>query len=122
MIVRYVRNKLRHHRHIRIRKKMLGTAEKPRISVYRGNRYLYAQAVDDLQGRTLAAASSLEKEGRAKFRGRANVAAAKWVGERIGERLSAKKISAAIFDRSGYPYHGVVKAVAEAARAKGLKF
>ena len=112
----------RKRRHARIRKSVIGTAAKPRLCVYRSGRYVYVQAVDDFASRVLATASSLEKEGRALFKGRANKAAAKWIGERIGERLLAKKVERAVFDRNGYPYHGVVREVAEAARAKGLKF
>jgi large subunit ribosomal protein L18 len=122
MITFLERNKLRKHRHIRIRKKMLGTAEKPRLCVYRSNRYIYVQAVDDLGSKTLAAASSLEKESRPQFKGHANKGSAQWVGERISERLLEKNIQHAVFDRNGYPYHGVVKTLADAARAKGLKF
>ncbi len=115
------RNKLRKKRHFRIRKKMVGTPQKPRLCVYKSQKYIYVQAVDDLNSRTLAAASSLEKKGRAAFRERAGKAAAKWVGERLGERLVAGGIACAVFDRSGYPYHGVVKELADAVRVQGIK-
>ena len=100
---------------------MAGTAQKPRLCVYKSHKYIYVQAVDDLNSRTLAAASSLEKQARGVFLGHANKAAAKWVGERLSERLAAGGIARAVFDRSGYAYHGVVKELADAVRTRGIK-
>ena len=113
---------LRKRRHVRIRKRVLGTNEKPRLCIYRSNKYIYVQATDDLANVVLAAASSLEKDGRAQFKGHASKAAAKWVGERVSERLQKKGVANVVFDRNGYLYFGVVKELADAARAKGLKF
>jgi large subunit ribosomal protein L18 len=122
MILPFNRNSHRKRRHTRLRKAVFGTAEKPRLCVYRGDRYLYVQALDDMGSRTLASASSLEKEARTKFKGHANKQAAKWVGETLGRRLGEKGIKLAVFDRGGYPYHGVVKEVADAVRGAGIAF
>ncbi len=102
-----------------IRKRVSGTAARPRLTVYKSNRHTYVQAVDDLAGATIAAASNLEKD----LRGSKNVTAelAK-LGARIAERLKAKSVDTVVFDRNGYPYHGKVKAVADGARKAGLKF
>ena len=102
-----------------IRKKIHGTPERPRMTVYKSNAYTYVQVIDDVAGATLAAASNLEKDQR----GIANtVAALGKLGELIGERLKAKKITTVVFDRNGYRYHGKVKAVAEGARKAGISF
>ena len=122
MIRRKTRNALRKRRHLRIRKKAVGTVNKPRLTLYKSHKYIYAQAVDDLAGRTIVAASSVEKQGRKAFTGHANKAAAKWVGERLGEQLAGLGVTHAVLDRSGYPYHGAVKELADAVRAKGVKF
>ncbi len=107
----------------RIRKKIRGTMERPRLCVYKSNRYIYAQAVDDERGVTIASASSLEKDLRNPGKkNNKNVEIARKVGERIAERLLEKKIKKVVFDRSGYPYHGRIKALAEGAREKGLEF
>lgn len=121
MIKITARNELRGKRHFHTRKKMVGTSQKPRLCVYKSHKYIYAQAVDDLTGHTLAAASSLEKEARGVFGGHANKAAAKWVGERLSGRLATGGIATVVFDRSGYAYHGVVKELADAVRGKGIK-
>ena len=102
-----------------IRKRVSGTAERPRLSVYRSNRHTYAQAIDDASGRTLASASNLEKE----HRDIKNVAADLGrLGELIGSRLKERSIGAVVFDRNGAKYHGKVKAVAEGARKAGIRF
>jgi len=105
--------------HDRIRKQIRGTAERPRLAVHFSNKRVYAQLIDDDQGRTLAHASTLEK---ALLSDKANIATATKVGEAIAERALEKNVTAVVFDRAGYQYHGKVKALADAARAKGLKF
>lgn len=99
----------------RVRKKVRGTAERPRLSVFRSLRHVYAQLIDDLQGTTLAAASTLDPELREKVNG-CNIAAAREVGLLIAARARAAGIAAVVFDRNGYVYHGCIKAVAEGAR------
>lgn len=113
--------RLRARRRIRIRKKVAGTSERPRLAVYRSNRYIYAQLIDDATGSTLAAASSLEA---AVKKGGANCdrEAAGKVGELLAQRAKKAKIARAVFDRGGYRYHGRVAALADAARAGGLDF
>jgi large subunit ribosomal protein L18 len=101
-----------------IRKKISGTAEMPRLSVYKSNRYTYVQVIDDSTGTTLAAASNLEKDQRAMGNKTANL---EKLGQVIGERLKAKNITAVVFDRNGYRYHGKVKAIADGARKAGVK-
>jgi len=112
-------NKARLHRHVRVRGKISGTAERPRLSVYRSNSHIYAQLIDDVQGVTLAAASSVEKDFGASG---GNKEGAKKVGQLIAERAAAKGITEVVFDRGGYVYHGRVKELAEGAREGGLKF
>jgi len=102
-----------------IRKKISGTAEKPRLTVYKSNKYTYVQAIDDVAGKTLAAASNLEKDQRG-IKNKASELGK--LGALIGERLKAKSIQAVVFDRNGYRYHGKVKAVADGARKAGIKF
>ncbi len=109
----------RTRRHARVRTKVSGTAERPRLCVYRSNTNIYAQIIDDVAGNTLVSASTLDKEVKTK---NSNVEAAKEVGALIAKRASAKKIKTVVYDRSGYIYHGVVKALAEAAREGGLEF
>lgn len=106
---------------MRIRKKLRGTAEKPRIAVFRSNKQIYVQVIDDLKGVTLLAASSKEKEFEAKA-GINKTEKAKLVGKLLAERCKTKGISNVVFDRSGYKYHGRVKSLADAAREGGLKF
>jgi large subunit ribosomal protein L18 len=108
-------------RRARTRKKIFGTAARPRLSVYRSSKHIYAQLVDDAAGRTLAAASSLEKTIRTE-KGGAGVAAAQSVGVALGEKAKALKMDKVVFDRGGRPYHGRIRAVAEGARAAGLIF
>jgi len=115
------KNTNRRHVHERIRKKIQGTAERPRLNVYRSLNHVYVQLIDDVQGTTLIAAHSAEgKKGERKNGG--NLAAAKEVGKAIAERAQAKGIKEVVFDRGGYIYHGRIKALAESAREAGLKF
>jgi large subunit ribosomal protein L18 len=108
--------------HKRIRTKVTGSQARPRLCVYRSSKYVYVQIIDDSQGKTLAAASSVEKEVRGDLKQAGNIQAAKLVGKAIAERARAKGIETVVFDRGGYLYHGRIKAVAEAARESGLKF
>jgi large subunit ribosomal protein L18 len=110
----------RRRRHIRVRKKVRGDAARPRLAVFRSNKHIYAQVIDDVAGRTLASASTMEKERGAGATG--TVAAAKGVGERLGERAKAAGVTAVVFDRGGFKFHGRVAAVAEGARGAGLEF
>ena len=119
MVKRIDRNKQRLKRHLRVRAKVSGTAEMPRLAVYRSNAHISAQIIDDVAGTTLVSASTLEKT----FEGiGSNKAAAAKIGEIIAERAIAKGITAVVFDRGGYIYHGRVKELAEGARKGGLNF
>ncbi len=111
----------RKRRHLRVRKKVFGTLERPRLSVFRSNYNIYAQIIDDERGVTLVSASTLDKELK-DYRGKKNIEAAKAVGKLIAARAMKKGIKEVIFDRGGFKYHGRVKALAEAAREEGLKF
>ena len=108
--------------HRRIRRKIVGTPKRPRLCVHRSLVHIYAQVVDDLAGRTLAAASTREKDICPERRGGGNLHGAKLVGKAIALRAKSKGIETIVFDRGGYLYHGRVKALAEAARENGLKF
>jgi large subunit ribosomal protein L18 len=108
--------------HRRIREKISGNADRPRLCVYRSSKYVYAQIVDDAQGKTLVSASTAEKDVRGGLKQAGNIEASKVVGKAIAERAKAKGIETVVFDRGGYLYHGRIKAVAEAAREAGLKF
>lgn len=112
----------RQRRHKRIRKKVLGTHERPRLSVYRSLNHIYAQIIDDFKGHTIVAASSLDKEFKDDKTHKGNIRAAKKVGELIAKRALEKGIKEVVFDRSGYLYHGSVRALAEVAREAGLEF
>ncbi len=116
------RSRERQRIHHRIRQKISGSSTRPRLCVYRSSRYIYAQIVDDTQGRTLAAASTREKEVRGDLKNAANIQASKLVGKAIAERARARGIESVVFDRGGYLYHGRIKALADAARESGLKF
>ena len=107
-------------RHRRVRKKLRGTPDRPRLAVYRSNRHISAQVIDDLSGRTLAAASSVEADLRSGTTG--DIDAARKVGELVGRRAADAGITTVVFDRGGFQYHGRIAAVAEAARAAGLEF
>jgi large subunit ribosomal protein L18 len=111
---------VRFKRKRRIRARIEGTIEKPRFSVFRSNRHIYAQLVDDVKGHTLVAASTMEEELRSKVSG--TIEGAKTLGQLVAKRALAKNISQVTFDRSGYLYHGRIKALADAAREGGLKF
>ena len=122
MIGRIDKNKIRKRKHVRVRKKISGTAECPRLCVYRSNAHIYAQIIDDEAQTTLASASTLDKEIKGSVSVGSNIEAAKAVGKLIAERAQAKDIKVVVFDRSGYLYHGRVQALAEAAREAGLEF
>jgi len=119
MIAKTKRNEIRDRIHKRIRAKLQGTEERPRLAVFRSVAHIYAQVIDDSKGQTLVAASSVEKDGKTKG---GNVAAAKAIGKSIAERAKEKGIKKVVFDRGGYQYHGRVKALADAAREAGLEF
>ncbi len=109
-------------RHARIRKKVSGAPEKLRLSVYRSLNHVYAQLIDDSKGHTVVAASSLDKELRTEKSHKGNIKTAKLVGELLARRALEKGIKRIVFDRSGYLYHGSIKALAEASREAGLEF
>ena len=108
--------------HARVRTRVSGTPERPRLSVYRSVDHIYTQVIDDRSGRTLASASSVDKETKKTLKGGGNIASAKAVGKTIAERAKAAGVSRVVFDRGGYKYHGRVKALADAAREAGLQF
>ena len=120
MISKVSKNETRQKRHLRIRQTLVGTAAKPRLNVFRSNKQIYAQIIDDATGRTLCSASSLDKE--LALTNGSNVEAAIQVGTLVAKRALALNIEAVVFDRGGYVYHGRIKALADAARAAGLKF
>jgi large subunit ribosomal protein L18 len=121
MLTKISKNQSRNRVHDRIRKKLMGTAVRPRLNVYRSLNHIYVQVIDDLNGATLVSASSAEgKKGERRTGG--NVASAKQVGKAIAERAKEKGIAKVVFDRGGYIYHGRVKALADAAREAGLQF
>ena len=120
MISKVSKNETRQKRHLRIRQTLVGTAVKPRLNVFRSNKQIYAQIIDDTTGRTLCSASSLDKE--LALTNGSNIEAATQVGTLVAKRALALNIEAVVFDRGGYLYHGRVKALADAARAAGLKF
>ncbi len=108
--------------HQRVRMKVSGTPERPRLCVYRSLDHIYAQVIDDRTGKTLASASSVDKETKKSLKGGGNVAAAKVIGKAIADRAKAAGVGKVVFDRGGYKYHGRVKALADAAREAGLQF
>ena len=108
-------------RKVRIRKKVRGTEVRPRLSVFRSNKHIYAQIIDDAAGRVLISASSLDKECREMLKKGPGIDIAKGVGSALAERAMAKQITKVVFDRNGYLFHGRVKALADAAREKGLQ-
>ena len=119
MVKKTDRKMERTRRHIRVRTKISGTAERPRLCIYRSNANLYVQVIDDVAGKTLVSASTLDKEIKTKH---ANKEAAKELGTLIAKKAIEKNIKKVVFDRGGYIYHGVVKELAEAAREAGLEF
>lgn len=110
----------RTRRHLRVRRKVVGTAEQPRLCVYKSLRHLYTQVIDDTAGKTLAAASTMEKALAEGLASTANLAAAARVGQTVAERARAQGVTRVVFDRGGWPYHGRIKAIADAAREAGL--
>jgi len=113
---------LRKKRHRRVRYKVIGTAERPRLNVSRSVQHIYAQLIDDTKGTTLVAASTVDPTLRAELKSGGNIEAAKAVGKLIAERGQSKGIQAVVFDRGGYKYHGRVQALADSARESGLQF
>jgi len=116
------REELRHRRRLRVRKKVFGTPERPRLNVFRSLAHMYAQIIDDTRGITLVAASTLSPELKGTLTRTGNVEAARAVGELLAKKALEKGIRRVVFDRAGYLYHGRVKALAEGARAGGLEF
>jgi large subunit ribosomal protein L18 len=108
--------------HDRVRTKVSGTPERPRLCVYRSLEHIYTQVIDDRSGKTLVSASSLDSETKKNLKGGGNIAAAKVIGKAVAERAKAAGITKVVFDRGGYKYHGRVKALADAAREAGLQF
>jgi large subunit ribosomal protein L18 len=119
---RLSKNQHRKRVHDRVRTRVAGTAERPRLCVYRSVGHIYAQVIDDRNGRTLVSASSVDKETKKSLKGGGNIASAKAIGKAIAERAKAAGVSKVVFDRGGYKYHGRVKALADAAREAGLQF
>jgi len=126
MIPQIAKNEVRQRVHQRIRRKLNGTPDRPRLSVYRSLNHIYAQLIDDMGGQTVVSANSREGAGKpaagTKKKTGGNVAVAKQVGKVLAERAKAKGVSKVVFDRGGYLYHGRVKALADAAREAGLQF
>lgn len=122
MIAKLDRNKARKTRQLRVRKTVHGTAERPRLNVFRSNQNMYAQLIDDIAGVTLVSASTLDPEVKGRIKGGSNIDAAKVVGEVVAKRAQAAGIAQVVFDRAGFLYHGRVAALAEAAREAGLQF
>ena len=122
MAKRISRGHVRKRIHARVRKKIRGSGERPRLAVFRSTSHIYAQVIDDDQGRTLASASTVDKEIRQENRNGGNLAAARVVGSRIAERATQLGIKRVVYDRGGYVFHGRVKALADAARKGGLEF
>ena len=116
------KNAQRQRVHARVRMRVSGTPERPRLSVYRSVGHIYAQVIDDRGGRTIASASSVDKETKKVLKGGGNIASAKAVGKMIADRAKSAGVAKVVFDRGGYKYHGRVKALADAAREAGLQF
>ena len=122
MITKPSRTAAREKRHYRIRNKVSGTAQRPRLAVFRSNKHMYAQLIDDVAGNTIVAASTMEAEVKEKIEYTSTVEGAKAVGEAIAKKAIEKGITEVVFDRGGYVYHGRVQALADAAREAGLQF
>ena len=122
MVSKQSRSEIRRKKHARLRNRFAGTAERPRLAVFRSNNHMYAQIIDDTVGHTLVAASTVEKEVKAELANTDTVEAAAYVGTVIAKRAIEKGIKEVVFDRGGYLYHGRVKELAEGAREGGLKF
>ena len=122
MIKKFNRKAARQKRHYRLRRYLSGTAEKPRLAVFRSNKHIYAQVIDDVAGHTLVAASTMDKALSGDMKSTSNIEAAKAVGADVAKKAQDKGIEAVVFDRGGFLFHGKVKALADAAREAGLKF
>ncbi|WP_026496972.1 MULTISPECIES: 50S ribosomal protein L18 [unclassified Butyrivibrio] len=122
MVSKESRQKSREKKHLRIRNRFSGTAERPRLAVFRSNNHMYAQVIDDVAGKTLVSASTLEKDIKSALKATDNVDAAAYIGDVVAKRAMEKGIKAVVFDRGGYIYHGKVAALADAARKAGLEF
>ena len=122
MVSKESRQEIRVKKHMKIRNRFSGTAERPRLAVFRSNNHVYAQVIDDVAGKTLVSASTLEKDIKAELKNTDDTDAATKVGEIVAKRALEKGIKAVVFDRGGYVYHGKVKALADAAREAGLEF
>ena len=122
MVSKESRSKIRAKKHMRIRNRFSGTAERPRLAVFRSNSHVYAQVIDDVAGKTSVSASTLEKDIKAELKNTDDIDAASKVGSVVAQRAMEKGIKAVVFDRGGYIYHGKVKALADAAREAGLEF
>ncbi len=122
MVSKESRSEIRAKKHMRIRNRFNGTAERPRLAVFRSNNHMYAQVIDDVKGVTLVAASTVEKDVKAQLEKTNDVAAASYLGKLIGERAKAAGIDTVVFDRGGFVYQGKIAALAEAAREAGLEF
>ena len=122
MIKKESRSEIRVKKHMRVRNRLSGTAERPRLAVFRSNNHMYAQIIDDTVGNTLVEASTAEKAVKAELEKTNDVVAAAYVGKVIAERALEKGIKAVIFDRGGFVYHGKIQALADAAREAGLEF
>ncbi len=122
MISKKARSEVRKKKHLRIRNRFSGTPERPRLAVFRSNKHMYAQVIDDVAGNTLCAASTVEKGVRSELKYTDNVEAAQYLGTVIAKRALEKGVKEVVFDRGGFIYHGKVKALAEAAREAGLVF
>lgn len=120
MITKLDKNATRKKRHARVRAKLSGTSTRPRLNVFRSNKHIYAQVIDDMNGVTLASASTLDKD--LNLESSSNVEAAQKIGELVAKRAVEKGITAVVFDRGGYLYHGRIQALADAARENGLQF
>jgi len=122
MVKKVSRSKVRAKKHLRIRNRFSGTAERPRLAVFRSNNHMYAQIIDDTVGNTLVSASTLQKDVKAELEKTNDVAAAAYLGKVIGEKAVAAGITSVVFDRGGFVYQGKIQALAEAAREAGLEF
>ncbi|MBG9734248.1 50S ribosomal protein L18 [Paenibacillus alvei] len=122
MITKGDKNKARLKRHLRVRKKIEGTTERPRLNVFRSSKHIYAQLIDDVKGVTVASASTMDKELRGDIKNGGNVESARKVGELIAKRAKEQGYETIVFDRGGYLYHGRIQALADAAREAGLEF
>ena len=122
MIKKQSRSEVRVKKHMKVLNRLSGTAERPRLAVFRSNNHMYAQIIDDTVGKTLVSASTLQKDVKAQLENTDDVAAAAYLGTVIGKKAVEAGIEEVVFDRGGYIYHGKVKALADAAREAGLKF